>query len=79
MQIRELRKQTPEEHPDFDKLEGAVTALEDVANAVNAGLRAADTRAEFLKLPFRNLHAFIQPHRDFVAWSRGNDTVKSPV
>ena len=74
MLLRDLRKHTEKNHPDYDKLGQIAQSIERVADSVNQGMRSFEKRRTLIDLQergrFPGLDAYVVPHREFIEWSR---------
>eukprot|EP01122_Echinamoeba_exundans_P008896 TRINITY_DN302_c0_g3_i1.p1 TRINITY_DN302_c0_g3~~TRINITY_DN302_c0_g3_i1.p1 ORF type:complete len:1771 (-),score=520.87 TRINITY_DN302_c0_g3_i1:72-5384(-) len=67
MLLRDLLKHTPENHPDYANLQSACKKVEDVASAVNEGIRQAESQTKMAAIIERGggFEALMKNNRSF--------------
>jgi CRP-like cAMP-binding protein len=68
MLLRDFLKHTPENHPDFASLQSACKKVEDVASAVNEGIRQAESQTKMAAIIERGggFEALMKNNRSFI-------------
>jgi hypothetical protein len=61
--LQELRKATPEGHPDCQHLDKAIPVLQDVANYINSNMSAVENQEKLLSLSLAGAQSLLKPHR----------------
>ena len=61
--LKELRKATPDGHPDIGHLDKAIPLVQQVANYINSNISAVENQEKLLSLSLAGAQSLLKPHR----------------
>ena len=61
--LQELRKSTPQDHPDIAHLDKAIPLVQQVANYINSNMSEVENQEKLLELSLAGAQSLLKPHR----------------